>query len=469
MATSHSLGAPSSLPRANVLALLAELCRSPQVLQLQSALGPDGDLHLVGGTVRDVITDGNTSATDLDMATALRPEQTLQRLEAQAIRVVPTGLKHGTVTAVFGTLHIEVTTFRHVWSEGERTHAGFADSIEQDLKGRDFTINALAYSLSRREIVDHCNGWGDIEQRVLRAVGDPAERFRDDPLRLLRMIRFGPAQGRTIDSSTMQAAGQAIDSLGRISIERIRSELVKILVSKHAGAALREMQKLGLLERILPEVLPSVGFEQNEYHRFDVFEHTLEVINHAPASDLLRLTALFHDLGKPHTLSVDESGFRHFYKHELISTDLTRQAMERLKFSNDLTRDVSLLVQHHMRPLECGPAGVRRIMRDLGQLLNDWMDFKRADSLGAKVTQADIDAALDKFRSMVKEERERPVGSPYSSLAIDGNDLIALGMREGKAVGEMLKRLQELVLDTPELNTREELTTRARSWLAKQE
>jgi tRNA nucleotidyltransferase/poly(A) polymerase len=291
--------------------------------------------------------------------------------------VIETGIKHGTILVVIDDQHLEVTTFRQ---PSDRNIQIDARDIETDLLGRDFTINAIAFCLATHKLIDPLGGISDLSKGILRAVGDAASRLKEDPLRILRMIRFGDAQGRSIEEATLVAARTLIPLLEQISVERIKHELDQILLCEYPGAGIKKLQELGALPFTIPELMPSVGFEQNRYHIHDVFDHTLAVLDRTPRNRLLRWAAIFHDMGKPNTLSIDENGERHFYSHEVASTTLAWERMEKLRFSHDDMRRISTVVRYHMRPMNCGPAGVRRLIRDLGDNLALWRTFKDADS-----------------------------------------------------------------------------------------
>lgn len=462
MATSLYHG-ETSLDLNQGLIQLKRLLDTAAINKLRSALGPEGKLHLVGGAVRDTLIGKENH--DIDLTTKLRPEETLALLKKAGIRTEPTGIEHGTILAVFEDAQIEITTFRKPGRA--RTARGpeiFSDSIEQDLAGRDFTINALAYSLESGQLVDPFSGINDLAQNLIRAVGDPSARFLEDPLRILRMVRFGPANKRKIEEQTFSAAKKLANHIQEISQERIRDEFIKIICAQSPAEALRKLRECGALDIVLPEIVSSYDFEQNEFHRFDVFEHTLAVLENCPSTPLLRLTAVFHDIGKPATLSVGPDGRRHFYKHEIVSTNMTKTALKRLRCSNQMIKEVTSLVRYHMRPLNCGPAAVRRLVRDLGPLMEPWLEFKAADSKGAKVAPKDITQMVQNFRGLLKTELSR---GDFLKLAVTGDDIKNFGIAEGPIIGHILNGLRELVLNEPDLNHREKLLELAREKFAK--
>ena len=425
-----------------------------QIFGLQS--GAASELYHVGGSVRDALLAKPIS--DLDFSCALAPAEILARLNALNVRALEMSAKHGTIIAVFSGVSYEITQFR----DAARTCAG-------DLALRDFTINALAFpvvsNLSQAQLYDPQAGLHDLENSILRACGnDATARFTEDPLRILRAIRFGPAQNFELQADTAAAATANAKLLLRISPERIRDELEKILLSANPRAAFRVLRDLKVLDVILPEVLPSIGSEQNEWHVEDVFEHTLTVISRANLERIQRWCALFHDLGKPATTTVDEQGRRHFFGHEKVSETLAQQVMQRLRFSTDDQRLISLLVRQHMRPINLGEAGVRRLLRDLGAAYQEWRAFKWADAPPA-LDEALVKLELAAFDKMVETEFLRPKGSVYSALAVDGNMLVALGFAPGPKLGGALKMLHEVVLEDPEKNERTILLNLAREIL----
>lgn len=458
MEKSRAPGTSSSSPqrsRNDAEEKLRLLVQTGPLQKLIAALSP-AELYLVGGSVRDAFI--TTANTDLDLATSLTALEVKQRCEQHGIRIIETGIQHGTVLAVIDEVHIEVTTFR---VPSSRDVHKTARDITTDLSGRDFTINALAFDVKEQKIIDPHNGLADIEQSILRAVGSAEERFAEDPLRILRMIRFGDAQGRTIEASTLSAAQKHVTLLEKVSCERIKGELDKILLSPFPHHGLKKIQEMGALPYTIPELIPAVGFEQNKFHIHDVFEHTLWVLERTPHDLILRWSAIFHDIGKPHTLSVDPDGSRHFYSHETVSEDLSKKRMKDLRFSTDDSRSIASIVRHHMRPLDCGAPGVRRIIRDLGKDLSRWRQFKSADS-PPTVSDTDFLTIANRFDQMLDTELKKMVGPSYGKLAVTGQDLMSLGIKPGPPMGKLLKELEELVIEDPTLNTKERLLEEAK-------
>jgi tRNA nucleotidyltransferase (CCA-adding enzyme) len=434
---------------------LRQLSERGPLSHLLSALLP-AQVYLVGGSVRDAFL--NSADTDLDLATSLTALEIKERCERRGIRIIDTGIQHGTVLAVIDEVHIEVTTFRVPSSREVHTTAR---DITTDLSGRDFTINALAFDVTTHQLIDPFNGLSDLEHKIVRGVGSAEERFIEDPLRILRMIRFGDAQGRAIDETTLLAAKKQIALLEQVSCERIKSELDKILMSPFPHLGVRKIQEIGGLPYTFPELIPSVGFEQNKFHIHDVFDHTLWVLERTPPDLILRWAAIFHDIGKPHTLSVDPDGSRHFYSHETVSEALSKKRMKELRFSTDDSRAIASIVRHHMRPLDCGAPGVRRIIRDLGAQLSQWRQFKAADS-PPTFSEEEFLKVANRFDQLLSTELSKMSGPSYGKLAITGEDLKALGVTPGPEMGRLIKQLEELVIEDPSVNTKESLLGEAK-------
>jgi tRNA nucleotidyltransferase (CCA-adding enzyme) len=462
METSPKRGTSSSnhqRSRSDAEAHLRHLIGRPPLKALITALSP-AELYLVGGSVRDSFL--TTADTDLDLATSLTALEVKERCDRRGIRIIQTGIQHGTVLAVIDEVHIEITTFRVPSSRDSHTTAR---DITTDLSGRDFTINALAFDVASHQCIDPFNGLSDLEHKIVRGVGSAEERFIEDPLRILRMIRFGDAQGRTIEDSTLTAAKKQVELLAKVSHERIKGELDKILLSPFPHLGIRKIHEIGALPYTIPELIPSVGFEQNKFHIHDVFEHTLWVLERTPQDLILRWSAIFHDIGKPHTLSVDPDGSRHFYSHETVSETLSKKRMKELRFSTDDTRAIASIVRHHMRPLDCGAPGVRRIIRDLGPQLAQWRQFKAADS-PPTFTDEEFQNVAGRFDQLLTTELAKISGPSYGKLAISGEDLKALGVNPGPEMGKLIKELEELVIEDPAMNTKETLLAEASKRLA---
>lgn len=443
---------------------LSELAQDERLRRLHSALGADAELHLVGGSIRNVFL--GLPAGDLDLATVLLPEEVLRRLSQAGIRTFPTGLKHQTVTAlpIEGQEAIEITTFRGP-SMSPKGGVVASVSIEEDLRFRDFRMNSLAFSLNSLSLLDPEDGLEDLKKRRIRTPGQAEERFQEDPLRVLRLIRFACAFNLEIDESCELAAKKFSAALAQVSVERIRDEFVKILLSPSPSRGLRLLSSYGFLAVFAPELEAMNGVEQNEFHYADVFEHTLEVIEKTEPDEILRLSALLHDVGKPSTLTIDpETGFRHFYHHEAVGTEMTRVFLSRLRFPNACIEAVAILVSTHMRPLEVGPGGMRRILRDTGDYFEEWRKLKLADASSVKIPADELAQRFREFDELLEIVKQGPPVSPLKSLAINGRDLLEMGFREGPQIGDILRALHEQVLDDPELNTKEELLRRAEAY-----
>jgi tRNA nucleotidyltransferase (CCA-adding enzyme) len=421
------------------------------IKKIYEALGSEADLYLVGGVVREAFFQ--KKAKDIDLATILRPLEIQNICKKKKIKFIPTGLDHGTITVLIDGEHIEITTFR---SPSSRSKSNFSDSILTDLSGRDFTINAIAFSLNKSHLIDPHNGIEHLVTQKLVCVGDPITRFLEDPHRILRALRFGPGQERLLSDGVEKSIKKLAAQIHNISVERVREEFLNILLSPNPKAAFLAARDLGVLEFLLPEILPTVDFEQNKYHFEDVFEHILSVVEATKQDKLIRLAALFHDIGKPQSLTVGDDGERHFYCHEIIGAEITQTAMSRLRFSKQEIEQVSKLVKYHMRPLICGAPAVRRLNRDLGELIYPWLSLKRADKSPLQQVK-DFANDFQSFKSMLDKELNHQDYQLRSKLAINGTDLKKLGIPAGPFMGEILAKLKEHIMDYPEDNTLEKL------------
>lgn len=420
---------------------------------------------LVGGAVRDLLR--GKAAKDWDLATDARPEEVIRLFR----RVIPTGIKHGTVTVLFKGLSLEVTTFRTEagYSDGRRPdQVSYAAAIEEDLSRRDFTMNAVALELPSLRMADPFGGQGDIKRHLIRCVGDPSERFAEDGLRPLRALRFAAQLGFDIDGPTLEAIPAALPVTAKVSAERIRDEFDKIAASPKPSAAFLPMEQTGLMKLILSELAQCRGIEQKGCHRFDVLDHSLLACDYAAAqgfSQRVRLAALFHDLGKPLTRKEGEDRAWTFYRHEEKSERLTRRIMSRLRYPNGVIEETAHLVAEHMFHYDpaWGDAAVRRfIVRAGEEYLEDLYALRRADAYAAAGEEPPPDALLP-LRDRVEAVLAQGRAFSLKDLAVAGADLMAVGVKSGPRMGIILKELLETVLDDPGQNTKETLLEIARN------
>ncbi|MFH1488991.1 MAG: HD domain-containing protein [Pseudomonadota bacterium] len=400
---------------------------------------------VVGGAVRDFCLQ--RPALDWDVATSAPPDG----IKAVFRRVRHFSLKHDTVTLVDGRNHYDVTTFRGAGDSGQ--------SIEGDLGHRDFTINAMAYDVSGKILMDPYGGRGDISRKLLRAVGKPDERFREDPLRLIRAVRIGHELGFGIEEETFRSLSRNGELLREAAGERIREELLKILMGKKPSRAFTLMRRAGLLKVFLPELLEGYLKKQNVHHRFTVFRHIMETVDRVDPEPVLRLTALLHDIAKPRVRKKIEGSFR-FYGHEEASASLANEIMARLKFSRDLIDRVTGLTAHHMIGYspEWSDGAVRRLIGRVGkENIETLLAFRRADLLAHGIMDHKLEL-LSRLEGRVQGMTVNPLPLKISDLAIDGNRVMqVLGLKTGPAVGQVLDGLMQRILDDPDLNTEEGL------------
>ncbi|MCL2210642.1 MAG: CCA tRNA nucleotidyltransferase [Treponema sp.] len=422
------------------------------------------EIYLVGGAVRDMLM--GKKIHDWDLATDASPEEVTAVMRSNKGKVIPTGIKHGTVTVLYKNKSCEVTTFRTEsdYSDGRRPDkVSYAATIEEDLSRRDFTMNAIALSLPSCKVVDPFNGAKDIKSELIRCVGEAAQRFNEDGLRPLRAVRFASQLGFIIEQETLDAIPGALSVCEKVSWERVRDEIDKILASSLPSQGFNLMRETGLLKLFIPELERCFGVEQKGFHEFDVFGHSLLACDYAAANNFsreLRLAALFHDIGKPDVRALDKtSGVYTFYRHEEVSADMNRTIMERLKYPNAVIDKVCHLVKEHMFLYtdEWSNAAVRRFIARIGEdNLDDIYRLRRADIYGFSGRNPDyrsIEKLVDRVNKILKE------GSAFTikNLAIGGNDLMAAGIPGGKILGVILKELLETVLDDPAQNTPEKL------------
>ena len=413
---------------------------------------------LVGGAVRDMFL--GKEAQDWDLATDARPGEVASLFR----RVIPTGIRHGTVTVRYKGCSVEVTTFRteSAYSDGRRPdRVDYASTIEEDLSRRDLTMNAIALALPGGERVDPFGGYADIRARRIRCVGDPGERFREDGLRPLRAVRFASQLGFAVDGETLAAIPAALAATAKVSPERVREEFDKMVASPRPSVALRLMEQTGLLGLILPELAACRGVEQKGFHRFDVLDHSLLACDYTArleASHPVRLAALFHDIGKPATRRLDESGVWTFYRHEKASAALARDIGLRLRYPNALiTRMVHLIEEHMFHYDETWTdAAVRRLIIRVGkENLEDMYALRRADAYATAGVESP--GAIVPLTDRIDGVLARDNALSLRDLAVSGRDLMGIGIAGGKRMGIILRELLEAALEDPALNTREQL------------
>lgn len=411
--------------------------------------------YAVGGCVRDTLL--NRDPDDWDITTSATPMQVKQVFS----RTVDTGIAHGTVTVLLQGEGFEVTTYRIDGEYEDSRHPKevvFTSNLIEDLKRRDFTINAMAYN-DRTGIVDAFHGIEDLEKNIIRCVGNPEERFTEDALRMMRAVRFSAQLGYTIEPATEAAIVKLAPSISKISAERVCIELVKLVVSKHPEK-LETAYETGITRVVLPEFDQIMQVEQNNpHHCYSVGEHTLVAMKRCRADKVLRLTMLFHDMGKALTRTTDESGIDHFHGHSMKSFEITTAVMKRLKFDNDTIGKVSRLVKYHDLKIVRTPAAVRKAIVLLGEKLFPLLlEVKEADfNAQSDYMRQEKEEELEQLRNLYQDVVRAQDCVSLKNLAVTGSDLILAGMKPGKGIGELLAKMLEEVLEEPSKNNRDYL------------
>ena len=426
------------------------------VLELMDRLEEAGfECRCVGGCVRDASL--GIEPHDYDCCTAATPEE-MQEIFADR-QLVLAGLKHGTVGVVTAQGVVEITTFRTEGGYADSRHPDwvhFVRSLREDLARRDFTVNAMAYS-PRRGLSDPFGGREDLKNGLLRAVGDPEKRFREDALRILRGLRFAARFGFQIEENTRRAMDTEIEGLDALARERVLTELVGFLLAAKADDLLNAAN---ILCRLIPALGPTVGFDQHSrHHVHDVFGHIATVVERVSPTPELRLAALLHDIGKPHVFTLDQQGEGHFYGHAAVSADIANQVLLELKAPNALREEVVFLVKHHMDRCSAEERTARRLLSRHGlERMERLLEFQACD-LGGKGTDApdeslrELQALLELLRTLAKQEGALTL----KTLAVSGRDLMGLGMAPGPELGRTLNALLERVLSGELPNEREAL------------
>lgn len=411
------------------------------------------EAYAVGGCIRDSILGRKPG--DWDITTSAKPMQVKELFS----RTIDTGIQHGTVTVMMNGEGFEVTTYRVDGEYEDGRHPKevvFTASLLEDLKRRDFTINAMAYN-EKDGLVDAFSGIEDLEKKVIRCVGNPKERFEEDALRMMRAVRFAAQLGFSIEEETKGAITELAQNLAKVSAERIQVELVKLLVSNHPEEFLT-FYETGLTRIFLPEFDAMMDTPQNnKHHCYNVGKHTIEALKNSSSDKIIRLTMLLHDVAKPVCKSMDEQGIYHFSGHPAKGAEIAKEILKRLKFDNDTIRRVTTLIKWHddMPPLE--PRAIRRAIFRTGlEQYPALFAVKRADTMGKNQYQrAEKLAYIEGYQKLYEEILEKQQCLTLKDLAVTGKDLIEAGMKPGKELGEVLERMLDYVLEHPEENQKE--------------
>ncbi|HGM3195587.1 TPA: CCA tRNA nucleotidyltransferase [Clostridioides difficile] len=417
------------------------------------------EAYVVGGCVRDCLLE--RIPNDWDIATSARPEEVVEIFK----KTIPTGIQHGTVTVLIEHEPFEVTTYRIDGSYSDGRHPDsieFTNNIVNDLSRRDFTINAIAYN-AKTGLVDPFNGYEDIQNKCIRCVGNPIDRFEEDALRMIRAIRFSAQLNFKIAEGTKQSIHKKVNLIKNVSMERIQTEFNKILVSD--SSKLNLLKSTGLLKFIIPEICELEDVTQhNPYHIYDVQKHTLIATEVIEDELYLKLTMLFHDLGKKVTKTTDKNGVDHFYTHSRESVKIAKKILKRLKYDNYTINKVLILIQYHDYKIEPKRKIIKKLLNKLEdvELFEDLIKVKWADILAhnPKYMKQRILNLIDcekEFKYIIKQKE----CFNRKNLAINGKDLMSIGVKPGKDIGYILNKMLELVIDNPELNEKEILKEKA--------
>lgn len=410
--------------------------------------------YIVGGCVRDSLL--NKIPNDWDITTNAKPEQVKQLFD----KTIDTGLKHGTVTVVLNGENYEVTTYRTdgKYSDNRRPDSVvFTSSLKDDLSRRDFTINSIAYN-HNEGLIDYFNGKDDLKNHIIKAVGSPNKRFQEDALRMMRAIRFSAQHDFDIEPNTEESIRRNSYLLQAVSKERIRDEMCKILISDYPGYGIEMLERCNLLEFTMPELCECVGFDQrNIHHDKNVFEHIISVLNNSPKILNVRLAALLHDIAKPQTFTIDENDCGHFYGHHIDSAIMAEEILKRLKFDNKTIESVVILVREHMSKYDfLRKSTIKKFINRVGvDNLDNLFHLQIADMKGSKPPHnfTQIFELKTQVEKILNEKQPLTV----RDLAVNGHDLMGVGVQPGVEMGQILNSLLESVLEDPSLNTRDKL------------
>ncbi|MBR5320490.1 MAG: CCA tRNA nucleotidyltransferase [Clostridia bacterium] len=417
------------------------------------------EAFLIGGSVRDFVM--GLPIGDIDITTNATPEEVKQVFAD--FRVIETGIKHGTVTVLINNEPLEITTYRSEGTYSDNRHPDsvvFSTSLADDVVRRDFTMNGIAFDFDNG-FCDLVGGLPDIKNKIIRCIGNAETRFNEDALRILRAMRFASVLGFEIETETKNAIHKCKDLLKNISAERIREEFTKLICGKKAYSVLQEFSDVICV--FIPEISNCVGFEQkNKHHCFDVYTHTLKAVEKSSQNSIIRLALFFHDIGKPSVAHFDEKGEQHYYSHPKKSAEMTEKIMTRLRFDNDTKNKVVTLVKMHDSPITLNDISpdrkrVKKIMSQIGEdLIFDLIEIKYCDNSAQNPEYFRGENFYKECREIVNEILSTNECFSIKHLAINGNDLIALGFK-GKKIGEALEKTLTAVIDGKVKNEKSEL------------
>lgn len=410
--------------------------------------------YIVGGAVRDYLL--KNPINDYDITTSAKPEKIKEIFKGYT--TVDIGSKYGTIIVILDKNRVEITTYR-TESDYDGRRPGmvkFSDRLEEDLKRRDFTINAMCYN-PKSGFIDYFRGQEDLNNQLIRAIGNPKERIKEDYLRILRAIRFACQLDFSIDEDLSNAIKEEKNNLCLISVERIKEEFNKILISKKPSIGIDLLASHGLLEIISSDIYKMIGFNQySSFHDLDLYEHSMKALDNTEPILELRLAALFHDAGKPKSFFIDEKGEGRFYGHQMISGEIVKAFMQEYRYSNTQINTVVRLVERHMDNVNpYTPKSIRKLIRRMDKDINLLFDLQEAD---VKATNAKVNLEnIIEGRRLANEVWDKKLPTSKKDLAINGGDLIKIGFKPGKELGDFLDYLVELVIEDNSLNNKKSL------------
>lgn len=434
--------------------MISNTCR--EILSTLESAGYDA--YIVGGCVRDMLM--KRQFHDYDITTSASPEQVTELFSG--MKVIPTGIQHGTVTVIADETPFEITTFRvdGDYSDSRRPDKViYTSDLREDLARRDFTMNAIAMDL-RGDIFDPYGGEQDIRSGVIRCVGEAEKRFTEDALRILRAVRFASQLGFSIEEKTSEALLALRGRLDKVSRERVRDELDKLISGEYSTEVMLEYREL--IGQIIPELRESFDFQQHSrYHKYDVYEHTVRAIAGAPDDLLMKRTMLLHDVAKPKMFRLDENGVGHFKRHAEVGAEMAVEIMKRLKYDNSSIEEIRTLIYYHSRNFH-SPAEVRLLASEIGtEMFCKLMEIKKADNRGKNAFVLEENPVFDSYAEYVRQLEAEGYCLSLSQLAVNGNDIAALGAK-GPEIGRILKQLLDQVVSGDIPNIRNVLTERAK-------